>query len=110
MNQQQGTQVQLPESVTLRLKTQDVITILGALGEYGPHKAVNPVIRNLEQQLLSQQLLQKHQGPPAPPPPPPLADPVADVPAQLELELIEGPTPVRGIDNDVLQEISHHPV
>ncbi len=63
MNQQQGTQVQLPENVTLRLKTQDVITILGALGEYGPHKAVNPVIKNLEQQLLSQQLA----------PPPPLA-------------------------------------
>ncbi len=54
-----GMQVQLPESVTLRLKTQDVITILGALGEYGPHKAVNPVIKNLEQQLLSQQIVEK---------------------------------------------------
>ena len=65
MKQQQGTQVQLPENVTLRLKTQDVITILGALGEYGPHKAVNPVIKNLEQQLLSQQIAQQI----APPPP-----------------------------------------
>jgi hypothetical protein len=63
MNQQQGMQVQLPENVTLHLKTQDVITILGALGEYGPHKAVNPVIKNLEQQLLSQQIY------PTPPPP-----------------------------------------
>ncbi len=72
MNQQQGTQVQLPENVTLRLKTQDVITILGALGEYGPHKAVNPVIKNLEQQLLSQQLA----------PPPPAPPPLAAVPAK----------------------------
>ena len=105
MNQEQGMQVQLPENVTLHLKTQDVITILGALGEYGPHKAVNPVIRNLEQQLLSQQLLQKYQGPP--PPALTLADPVADVPAQLELfEGLRQP----GIDNDVLQAIAHHPV
>lgn len=108
MNQQQGMQVQLPENVTLHLKTQDVITILGALGEYGPHKAVNPVIKNLEQQLLSQQLLQKYQGPGSsainspPGAPTPLADPVADVPAQL--------APARGIDNDVLQAIAHHPV
>ena len=66
MNQQQGTQVQLPENVTLRLKTQDVITILGALGEYGPHKAVNPVIKNLEQQLLSQQISPTPPSLPAP--------------------------------------------
>ena len=79
-----------------------------ALGEYGPHKVVNPVIKNLEQQLLSQQLLQKYQGPP-PGAPTPLADPVADVPAQLELELMEDdPSPARGIDND--EPIAHHPV
>ena len=107
MNQQQGMQVQLPENVTLHLKTQDVITILGALGEYGPHKAVNPVIKNLEQQLLSQQLLQKYQGPP--PGAPTLANSVADVPAQLEL-MEDDPSPARGIDNDVLQAIAHHPV
>ena len=95
MNQQQGMQVQLPENVTLHLKTQDVITILGALGEYGPHKAVNPVIMNLERQLLSQQLLQKYQEPPP-------GTPTPDLQAQG--------TPARGIDNDVLQAISHHPV
>ena len=104
MNQQQGMQVQLPENVTLHLKTQDVITILGALGEYGPHKAVNPVIMNLERQLLSQQLLQKYQGPP-----PGAPTPLADVPAQLEL-MEDDPSPARGIDNDVLQAIAHHPV
>lgn len=107
MNQQQGMQVQLPENVTLHLKTQDVITILGALGEYGPHKAVNPVIMNLEQQLLSQQIKPKYQGPPpgAPTPPPP----VDNAHVAPGCELFEDPRQP-GIDNDVLQVISHHPV
>ena len=92
MNQQQGMQVQLPENVTLHLKTQDVITILGALGEYGPHKAVNPVIKNLEQQLLSQQLLQKYQGPP-----PGAPTPVDNAHVAPGCELLDEP-------------IAHHPV
>ena len=89
-----GMQVQLPESVTLQLKTQDVITILGALGEYGPHKAVNPVIMNLEQQLLSQQLPQKYQGPP----------PGAPAPQT------ESPTPSDTMVEVVQDVIAHHPV
>jgi hypothetical protein len=52
----EGMQIQLPPNATLVLKTQDVVTILGALGEYGPHKVVNPIVKAIEQQLLAQQI------------------------------------------------------
>lgn len=51
-----GMQVQLPDHVTLTLTAQDVVTIIGALHDTGPYKAVMPVVRSVEQQLLSQQI------------------------------------------------------
>lgn len=66
----QGMQIQLPERITLQLSTQEAVTILGALQEFGPYKAVLPVIRNVEQQLLAQQV-------PAAAPIPPPAEEVA---------------------------------
>jgi hypothetical protein len=67
-----GMQVQLPDRVTLQLSAQDVVTIIGALHDSGPYKAVMPVVRAVEQQLLSQQI----RTPIAPPP----AEVVADQP------------------------------
>jgi len=64
MNQNVQRQIMLPERVTLQLSGQDVVVILGALGEYGPYKAVLPVIRIIEQQMLSQQVKSEYQGPP----------------------------------------------
>jgi hypothetical protein len=88
MNQPQGMQVQLPTNLTLQLVVQDVIAILAALGDSGPHKLVNPIIRNIEQQLLAQQLPQTR-NPPVPPPPA-----ANDVP----------------VDVGIAEEVAHHRV
>jgi hypothetical protein len=88
MNQPQGMQVQLPTNVTLQLVTQDVIAILAALGDSGPHKLVNPIIRSIEQQLLAQQLPQIKNPPVLPPPA------ANDVP----------------VDVGIAEEVAHHPV
>ena len=53
MNEQQ--QIQLPDQVTLTLKTQDVGNILSAL-ETGAYKVVLPIINSIQGQLLAQQL------------------------------------------------------
>ena len=57
-------QVRLPDEVTLTLTPNEVITIMGALQEYGPYKAIFPIVRKIEQQLLSQQLKPEFKGPP----------------------------------------------
>lgn len=88
MNQPQGMEVQLPTNLTLQLAVQDVIAILAALGDSGPHKLVNPIIRNIEQQLLAQQLPQTRN-------PPVLAPPAAN----------NVPT-----DAWIAEEVAHHPV
>ncbi len=72
-NQQQlQMQVRLPDEVKLTLAPTEVITIMGALQEYGPYKVILPIIRKIEQQLLSQQLKPDYKGPP--PGDPSLAD------------------------------------
>jgi hypothetical protein len=76
MTQNIGTSVQLPERVTLNLTAQDVVTILGALQDTGPYKAVLPVIRAVEQQVLSQQI-RPQVSVPAPVAPPPPGEPAA---------------------------------
>jgi hypothetical protein len=86
MSQPQGMQVQLPPNLTLQLVVQDVIAILAALGDSGPHKLMNPIIRSIEQQLLAQQLPQIEKRPV---PPPPAAN---DVPVEIA------------------EEVAHHPV
>ncbi len=69
---QQQMQVRLPDEVTLTLEPGDVIAIIKSLHEYGPYKVIFPIIRKIEQQLLSQQLKPDYKGPP--PGDPSLAD------------------------------------
>ena len=57
-------QVRLPDEVTLTLAPNDVITIIGALQEYGPYKVIFPIIRKIERQLLSQEVKGDYKGPP----------------------------------------------
>lgn len=52
----QGT-IQLPPVVKLTMPAQHAVTILQALENFGPYSAVNPVLVNVQQQLLSQQAL-----------------------------------------------------
>lgn len=56
-------QIQLPEIVKLVLPAQHAAVVLGALAEYGPYKTVQPVINNIEQQLVGQQLKSDYEGP-----------------------------------------------
>ena len=56
MSDQNGMQVQLPDLVTLQLRAQDVVTIIGALHDAGPYKTVFPVVHALETQLMAQQI------------------------------------------------------
>ncbi len=65
-------QVRLPDEVKLTLAPNEVITIMGALQEYGPYKVIFALVRKIEQQLLSQQLKGDYKGPP--PGDPPIAD------------------------------------
>jgi len=55
-NPQQG--IQLPPVVKFMLPTQHAMTIIQALEAHGPYREVQPVISNLQQQLLSQQVRQ----------------------------------------------------
>ena len=64
MNQNQQQTLQLPDRVTLGLATQQVATILGALHDAGPYKVVFPIVRDIEQQLMTQQIPPKYVGPP----------------------------------------------
>lgn len=69
---QQQMQVRLPDEVTLTLEPGDMVVIIKSLQEYGPYKVIFPIIRKIEQQLLSQQLKGDYEGPP--PGDPSLAD------------------------------------
>ncbi len=61
---QQQMQVRLPDSVTLTLTPNEVITTMGALQEYGPYKAIFLIVRKIEQQLMAQQIKPEFKGPP----------------------------------------------
>jgi len=61
---QQQMQVRLPDEVTLTLEPGDMVVIIKSLQEYGPYKVIFPIIRKIEQQLLSQQLKGDYKGPP----------------------------------------------
>ena len=51
------TNIQLPPVVDLgKMPAQAVVVIMQALGEYGPHKLVHPVLQLVEQKLLAQQV------------------------------------------------------
>ena len=57
MNRPLQTTIQLPASITLGLPAQAVAVIMQALGEFGPHKLVHPVLQLVEKQLLAQQIV-----------------------------------------------------
>ena len=51
--------IQLPPIVDLGiLPAQAVVVIMQALGEYGPHTLVHPVLQLVEQKLLAQQIVE----------------------------------------------------
>ena len=53
------TNIQLPPIVDLgKMPAQAVVVIMQALGEYGPHKLVHPVLQLVEQKLLAQQIVE----------------------------------------------------
>ncbi len=97
---QQQMQVRLPDAVTLALTPGDVVAIISALQEYGPYKVIFPVIRKIEQQLLSQQLKSEFKG--SLPGAPPSAPPVPGVPVP--------PSPVLDDSMFVDLEVGHIPV
>jgi len=63
----QPMQIRLPDLVTLNLASQEIVTILGALAEYGPYKVILPLVRTIEQQMMAQQLKPEYKGPPLSP-------------------------------------------
>lgn len=65
--------IQLPDVVKFVMPAQYAAVILNALQEFGPYKAVEPVLKNLQQQLVSQQVRdEKPVLPRAPLPVPPV--------------------------------------
>ena len=94
-----GTNIQLPEYVQLKLTAQDVVTILGALHDTGPYKTVMPVIRNVEQQLLSQQILVPIPLPNSPAPDSKFAEPLPKELAGTLPQIV-----------DEVEHCAHHPV
>ena len=74
------TNIQLPPVVDLgKMPAQAVVVIMQALGEYGPHKLVHPVLQLVEQKLLALQV----QTPAEPAPEPEI---VADAPKLISAD------------------------
>ena len=71
---QDNQQVSLPDHVVLQLQAQDAMTILSALHDAGPYKAVFPIVRLIEQQLVAQANKPQYAGP-TPGAPQPIASP-----------------------------------
>lgn len=92
MSEQAQMQIMLPERATLQLASAEIVTILGALSE-GPHKTVSPIIRTIEQQLLSQQIR-----------------PNLNQEAAKAIAAAANDVPVEVPAAPAVEEVAHHPV